>query len=249
MDSGILDLILMASPVVQIVMLILAIMSIAAWTVAIAKSYQVRKSADRARHFESEFWEAHDLTNLYYRVEATRDSAEGMAVIFADGFKEFMRLQKQGVTHSSDLLAGAQRAMKIAFNRQADSLENRLPFLATVGSSAPYIGLFGTVWGVMHAFQSLGNVQNATLATVAPGISEALIATALGLFAAIPAVIAYNRMSARVDRLLGDYENFAEGFMSILQRQAHLLEAKTKPKTEVKSENVAQFAAADSLNV
>ncbi|MBO1924304.1 protein TolQ [Thiomicrorhabdus sp. 6S3-12] len=232
MDSGILDLILMASPVVQIVMLILAVMSIAAWTVAIAKSYQLKKSLQTARNFENDFWEAQDLTNLYYKVEATRDTSEGMAVIFADGFKEFMRLQKQGVANSNDLLAGAQRAMKIAFSRQADELELRLPLLATVGSSAPYIGLFGTVWGVMHAFQSLGDVQNATLSTVAPGISEALIATAIGLFAAIPAVIAYNRLSTKVDRLLSDYENFAEGFMSILQRQAHHLQAGNKKQTE-----------------
>lgn len=233
MDSDLLELILLASPVVQAVMLILAIMSIAAWTVAIAKSYQVKKSQQIASHFEQDFWEAQDLTNLYYKVEATREDSEGMALIFADGFKEFMRLQKQGVNTSTDLLSGSQRAMKIAFSRQADVLEQRLSLLATVGSSAPYIGLFGTVWGVMHAFQSLGDVQNATLATVAPGISEALIATALGLFAAIPAVIAYNRLSNKVDRLLAEYENFAEGFMSILQRQAHVIESKqSKPRTE-----------------
>ena len=232
MDSDLLELILLASPVVQAVMLILAIMSIAAWTVAIAKSYQVKKSKRIAYAFENDFWEAQDLTNLYYKVEATRDTSEGMALIFADGFKEFMRLQKQGVTTSADLLSGSQRAMKIAFSRQADVLEQRLSLLATVGSSAPYIGLFGTVWGVMHAFQSLGDVQNATLATVAPGISEALIATAIGLFAAIPAVIAYNRLSNKIDRLLAEYENFAEGFMSILQRQAHVIESKQQSKSK-----------------
>jgi len=142
-------------------------------------------------------------------------------LIFADGFKEFIRLKQQGVTNSGDLINGSQRTMKIAFTKQSDKLENHLSFLATVGSSAPYIGLFGTVWGVMHAFQSLGDIQHATLAAVAPGISEALIATAIGLFAAIPAVIAYNRLSNKVARLLIEYENFSEGFLSILQRQAH----------------------------
>jgi len=136
-----------------------------------------------------------------------------------------VRLKQQGVVNSNDLINGAQRAMKVAFSKQVERLENRTPFLATVGSSAPYIGLFGTVWGVMHAFSSLGDIQNATLAAVAPGISEALIATAMGLFAAIPAVIAYNRLAVKTDKVITQYENFAEGFLTIIQRQAHTHES------------------------
>lgn len=220
-DSDLIELILMASPVVQAVMLLLAIMSLAVWSVAIAKSYQVRKAMREAKKFEKTFWETQELSSLYHSIETDRKSANGLALVFADGFKEFARLKQQGVSEAPDLITGAQRSMKIAFSRQADALENYLSLLATVGSSAPYIGLFGTVWGVMHAFQALGDVQHATLAAVAPGISEALLATAIGLFAAIPAVIAYNRLTNRVDRLLSEYENFAEGFLTILQRQAH----------------------------
>ena len=220
-DMDLFELILNASLVVQAVMVLLALMSIAVWAVALAKSYQVRKAMRQAKAFEQSFWETSELSGLYHQIENNRDAASGLALIFADGFKEFVRLKQQGVEDAADLINGTQRTMKIAFAKQADRLENHLSMLATVGSSAPYIGLFGTVWGVMHAFQSLGNVQHATLAAVAPGISEALIATAIGLFAAIPAVIAYNRLTNRVDRLLGEYENFAEGFLTILQRQAH----------------------------
>lgn len=221
-DMDLMTLILTASPVVQAVMIILALMSIAVWAVALAKHNELRKSRKIAQEFEANFWSSQELTNLFKEIETHRDQHKGLSLIFADGFREFIRLQNQGVTHTQDLLAGSQRAIKIAFSRENDRLEKHLSLLATVGSSAPYIGLFGTVWGVMHAFQSLGNVQHATLAAVAPGISEALIATAIGLFAAIPAVIAYNRLSNRVDLLLNEYENFADGFLTILQRQAHL---------------------------
>ncbi|MDG6772769.1 protein TolQ [Thiomicrorhabdus sp. ZW0627] len=226
MNSDLIDIVLLASPVVQAVMVILAIMSISAWAVAIAKSHQVRQASKVAQQFDQVFWQTQELTSLYNQVSQSGEKSKGMASIFEAGFREFVRLRKQGVAHTSDLIAGTQRAMKIAFSKESEVLENRLSLLATVGSSAPYIGLFGTVWGVMHAFQSLGHVQNATLAAVAPGISEALIATAIGLFAAIPAVIAYNRLSNQVDRLLGEYENFAEGFLTIMQRQAHSLENK-----------------------
>lgn len=224
MNTELMDLILMASPVVQAVMVILALMSIAAWAVAIAKSHQLRQAGKQAQQFEQLFWQTRELTGLFNQMTQGGQVNQGMAAIFEAGFREFVRLKKQGVANSADLIAGAQRAMKITFSKSADQLEHRLDLLATVGSSAPYIGLFGTVWGVMHAFQSLGNVQHATLAAVAPGISEALIATAIGLFAAIPAVIAYNRLSNRAERLLSVYENFAEGFLTILQRQAHALE-------------------------
>ncbi len=193
-DMDILHLLLNASPVVQAVMLLLALMSIAAWAVAIAKSYQIRKHLKASKEFEETFWSTQELTSLYQQVELSREDASQLALMFADGFKEFARLKQQGVEDANDLIAGSQRTMKIAFTRTSDILENHLSLLATVGSSAPYIGLFGTVWGVMHAFQALGDVQHATLAAVAPGISEALVATAIGLFAAIPAVIAYNRL-------------------------------------------------------
>ena len=220
-DMDLFELLLMASPVVKAVMILLAFMSLAVWAVAFAKSYQIRKMTREARKFEKTFWDTQDLSLLYQDVENNRLESTGLALIFADGFREFVRLKQQGVQTSSDLINGSQRTMKIAFTQQSDKLENHLSFLATVGSSAPYIGLFGTVWGVMHAFQGLGAVEHATLAAVAPGISEALLATAIGLFAAIPAVIAYNRLSTKVDRLLNEYENFSEGFLSILQRQAH----------------------------
>lgn len=221
-DMDLVTLVLIASPVVQAVMLLLLLMSIAVWAVAFAKTSQIRKSQQLRERFETTFWNSQELTNLFREIESDRDQQKGLALIFADGFREFIRLQNQGVTHTNDLLMGSQRAMKIAFSRESDKLEKHLSLLATVGSSAPYIGLFGTVWGVIHAFQSLGNIEHATLAAVAPGISEALIATAIGLFAAIPAVIAYNRLSNRVDRLLNEYENFADGFLAVLQRQAHL---------------------------
>lgn len=226
-DSNLIEIVSHASPVVQAVMILLAAMSLASWSVVLAKSAQIRKSKRIAKEFEETFWESQELNTLYHQVEASsHEETQGLSVIFVEGFKEFESLKKQGVKGVPDLIAGAQRSMRIAFSREADRLEYRLSLLATVGSSAPYIGLFGTVWGVMHAFQALGDVQHATLAAVAPGISEALIATAIGLFAAIPAVIYYNRLSTQVDRLLGEYENFADGFLTILQRQAHSLDKK-----------------------
>lgn len=214
-------LVLDASPVVQGVMGLLLIMSIAAWAVTFAKSYQLRRARKLREEFEETFWNTQDLTQLYNQLAGNVEENKGLAAIFEAGFKEFVNLKKQGLKDANDLVAGTQRAMKIAFSREVESLENTTPMLATVGSSAPYIGLFGTVWGVMHAFSALGDVQNATLAAVAPGISEALIATAIGLFAAIPAVIAYNRLTNKTEKLINQYENFAEGFLTIVQRQIH----------------------------
>ncbi|BBP43745.1 protein TolQ [Thiosulfativibrio zosterae] len=214
-------LVLNASPVVQAVMGLLLLMSIAAWAVTFSKSHQIRKARNASQEFEEIFWNTQDLTQLYNQLNGNYETNKGLAAIFEAGFKEFVNLKKQGVTDANDLVAGTQRAMKISFSREIESLENHTPMLATVGSSAPYIGLFGTVWGVMHAFSALGDIQNATLAAVAPGISEALIATAIGLFAAIPAVIAYNRLTNKTERLINQYENFAEGFLTIVQRQAH----------------------------
>lgn len=220
-DDSLMELILNASQVVQGVMLILLLMSIFAWAIMFAKSYQLRKARIEAEEFDSLFWNTSELTQLYHIVTSEPEKQNGNALIFEAGFKEFVRLKQQGVVNSTDLISGTQRAMKVAFSKQTERLETRTPFLATVGSSAPYIGLFGTVWGVMHAFSSLGDIQNATLAAVAPGISEALIATAMGLFAAIPAVIAYNRLTVKTDKIITQYENFAEGFLTVIQRQAH----------------------------
>ncbi|KUJ72941.1 protein TolQ [Thiomicrospira sp. WB1] len=223
-NESLMQLVLSASAVVQAVMILLLIMSVMAWTVTIAKSVQIRRAKQAAQAFDQKFWQSSELTSLYHEVSQQPQPIHGNQAIFDAGFSEFVRLKKQGVDAASDLIAGTQRAMKVAFTRQVGRLENHVALLATVGSSAPYIGLFGTVWGVMHAFTSLGDVKNATLAAVAPGISEALIATAIGLFAAIPAVIAYNRLTVKLEQVTIEYENFAEGFLSIIQRQAHSVE-------------------------
>ncbi len=222
------ELILEASPVVQVVMAILLLMSLASWAVAIAKSFSIRRARKRAMQFDELFWRTPELTGLYNEVSNGNIVENGNSIIFQAGFKEFLRLKKQGVNDARDLVSGAQRSMKVAFVKEVEKLEDRISMLATIGSSAPYIGLFGTVWGVMHAFSSLGEVQNATLSSVAPGISEALIATAIGLFAAIPATIAYNRLSVKADKVVISYENFADGFLTIIQRQAHMVEDESR---------------------
>ncbi|MDX1796622.1 MAG: protein TolQ [Hydrogenovibrio sp.] len=222
------ELVLHASPVVQGVMALLLLMSIMSWAIAFAKSYELKKAKRAADEFDELFWSTPELTTLFNQIAAGQVTRSGSSEIFDVGFKEFIRLKKQGVANANDLVNGTQRAMKIAFLKEAEGLENRIPSLATIGSSAPYIGLFGTVWGVMHAFSSLGDVQNATLSTVAPGISEALIATAIGLFAAIPATIAYNRLTVKSEKVVSQYENFAEGFLTIIQRQAHTVEDQGK---------------------
>lgn len=226
-DQSMLDLVFMASPIVQAVMAILVFMSVLAWSVALAKSNEVRKANKLVNLFQDDFWESEDLSHMYNSMgRYGDDKPSGMHAIFEAGFQEFVRLKNQGVKDASDLVSASQRTMKIAFNKEGDKLENRLSYLATIGSSAPYIGLFGTVLGVMHAFQGLGDTPNATLSVVAPGIAEALLATGLGLFAAIPAVIFYNSLTNKVDKLLGRYESFAEEFLTILQRQAHVTESK-----------------------
>ena len=221
-NSELIELVLEASVVVQAVMILLAFMSLVVWAVAFSKWYQMRMAKRAAHEFIASYQKASDLTSFYRQDQISKSHGKGLSHIFLEGFKEFLRLKNQGVVDVNDLMSATQRMMKVAFAKEADKLENRLSILATIGSSAPYIGLFGTVWGVMHAFQALGGMENATLAAVAPGISEALIATAIGLFAAIPAVITYNSLSNRADRLLGEYENFAEGLLSTLQRDASL---------------------------
>ena len=218
-DLSIVHLILGASPVVQGVMIILVIASIMSWALIIGKSTQLRRAKRTAEDFEHEFWGASDITGTYSKLTMRRGTLDGLERIFEAGFSEFGRLRRK--TSSDEVIMdGSSRAMRIALSREADAIENHLPFLATVGSISPYIGLFGTVWGIMNSFTALGNVQQATLAMVAPGIAEALIATAIGLFAAIPAVIFYNRFATDVDRLLNRYENFSEEFSTVLQRQA-----------------------------
>jgi biopolymer transport protein TolQ len=191
------------------------------WTMIFQKARILKKARIAADEFEEKFWSGGDLNALYSQVTSGRAKQSGMAVIFESGFKEFVRLRKKESADAAAILDGAQRAMRVSLSREIDKLETSLPFLATVGSTSPYVGLFGTVWGIMNSFRALGNVKQATLAMVAPGIAEALIATAMGLFAAIPAVIGYNRYSADLERLIGRYQAFIEEFASILHRQAH----------------------------
>jgi biopolymer transport protein TolQ len=220
-DHSIIDLILNASLLVQFVMLILVIASVVSWTMIINKYVILKRARKDADSFEEQFWSVEDLSPLYTQITASRYVPNGMEKIFEAGFKEFARLNKQPNIEAKAVLDGSQRSMRIAMNKEMDDLETNLSFLATVGSTSPYVGLFGTVWGIMNSFQALGTVQQATIAMVAPGISEALIATAMGLFAAIPAVIAYNRYSYDVERLINRYDNFMEEFSSILHRHAH----------------------------
>lgn len=220
-DHSFIDLILNASLLVQFVMLLLVLASVISWTMIFHKRQFLKQAKRFANRFENEFWSVEDLSSLYTRISNQRYEPMGMEKIFEAGFKEFIRLRKQEQIDPEAVLDGAQRSMRIAMNKEMDQLETNLSFLATVGSTSPYIGLFGTVWGIMNSFQALGSVQQATIAMVAPGISEALIATAMGLFAAIPAVIAYNRFSYDVERLINRYDNFTEEFSSILHRHAH----------------------------
>jgi biopolymer transport protein TolQ len=221
-DLSITSLVLNASLLVKFVMLVLLLASLASWTLIFNKRRLLSRTRRAAEEFENRFWSAEDLTALYARINQGGREAGGMEKIFEAGFKEFARLRKREGIEPMAILEGSQRAMRVALVREIDELENSLPFLATVGSVSPYIGLFGTVWGIMNSFQALGNVGQATLAMVAPGISEALVATAMGLFAAIPAVIGYNRYTAEIDRLFSRYDIFLEEFSSILHRQAHV---------------------------
>lgn len=215
-----------AGVLVQLVMLLLALASIVSWALIFQRLQVFRKAKQAQYAFEERFWSGMDLGQLYREVNSNPTAFSGMESVFRAGFKEFSRLRQQS-RDADAVMEGTQRAMRVAFSREQERLELHLPFLATVGSTSPYIGLFGTVWGIMNSFRGLAQVQQATLATVAPGISEALIATAMGLFAAIPAVIAYNRFSAISDALLKNYETFAEEFSSILHRRVHSSEQST----------------------
>lgn len=219
-DMSLTTLITGASLPVQMVMAILLIVSIVSWWYIFIKVMTIGRAEKEAESFEHTFWTGGDLNKLYDGLSAGRNKPHGMSSIFEAGFKEFVRLKKQPGLEVSDLMEGSRRAMRAAYNREMDDLDSHLPYLALVGSVSPYIGLFGTVWGIMNAFRGLANMAQATLAHVAPGIAEALIATAIGLFAAIPAVIAYNRFSSSVDRLAVRYESFIEEFTNILQRKS-----------------------------
>ncbi|ARR48914.1 protein TolQ [Photobacterium damselae subsp. damselae] len=219
-ELSILDLFLQASLLVKIVMLILLGMSVVSWTMIIKRSQVLSEATTRAHRFEDRFWSGVDLSQLYKEVEARKDDLTGSEQIFYAGFKEYARLHRSNGKVPEAVMEGTGRAMRVALSREVEELETNLPFLATVGSISPYIGLFGTVWGIMHAFIALGAVKQATLAMVAPGIAEALVATAMGLFAAIPAVMFYNRLTNQVAKLEHTYATFMEEFSSILHRQA-----------------------------
>jgi biopolymer transport protein TolQ len=227
-DMSLFTLISGASLPVQAVLGILLITSLFSWWYIFIKVATIKRAETESEEFENKFWSGGDLSKLYEGVTAGRRKPQGMASIFEAGFKEFIRHKQQALMENrgetkmeiSDVMEGSRRAMRAAYNREMDDLDAHLPFLASVGSVSPYIGLFGTVWGIMNSFRGLSSVAQATLSQVAPGIAEALVATAIGLFAAIPAVIAYNRFASNVDRLSVRYESFMEEFTNILQRKS-----------------------------
>ncbi len=219
-DMSIFTLIAGASLPVQLVMAILIITSLFSWWYIFIKVATIKRAESDAEDFENAFWTGGDLNKLFDGLTSGRRKPQGMASIFEAGFKEYARHKQQARMGVSDVMEGSRRAMRAAYNRELDDLDAHLPFLASVGSVSPYIGLFGTVWGIMNAFRGLSNVAQATLSQVAPGIAEALVATAIGLFAAIPAVVAYNRFASSVDRLSVRYESFMEEFTNILQRKS-----------------------------
>jgi len=218
-DFSFLSMLTHASFIVQLVLLLLLLASFMSWWFIFQRLFILRVAKNQAEEFEKEFWSGVDLSQLFLRLTSGRVMPRGMEKIFEAGFREYTKLKKQSGMDISSVMDGTRRAMRAAYQREVDALERSLAFLATVGSVSPYIGLFGTVWGIMNSFRGLANVGQATLAHVAPGIAEALIATAMGLFAAIPAVIAYNRYTHDIDRLATRYESFMEEFSNILQRQ------------------------------
>jgi biopolymer transport protein TolQ len=221
-DMSMLSLIWNASIIVQCVMALLLIVSFMSWYFIFRKWFAIRQARTKTEQFERDFWSGSDLNALYQSAVNDRHSTGSLERIFEAGFREFAKLKAQKGTDPATLVDGARRAMRATYQREMDNLEAHLAFLASVGSVSPYVGLLGTVWGIMHSFRGLANVQQATLAAVAPGIAEALVATAIGLFAAIPAVVAYNRFSHDVDRIAVRFESFMEEFSNILQRSAHV---------------------------
>jgi biopolymer transport protein TolQ len=218
---SILDLVLEAGPVVLSVLAILLVASFASWVMIFQKGFALSAIKRDSEIFEDEFWSGKDLRKIFLELQSEGAEPIGMENIFTSGFKEFTRLRKQENTDPDRIMQNVQRAMRVAVSREEERLETNLSFLATVGSTSPYIGLFGTVWGIMNTFRSMATVQHAGLSIVAPGISEALIATAMGLFAAIPAVMAYNRFSAQVEIIMNRLEAFTDEFSGILYRAIH----------------------------
>ncbi len=214
------SLIANASLVVKFVMLVLMIAVFASWVIIVQRQRVLKAASDSYMDFEDRFWSGMDLSQLYREINQ-EPPAFGVENIFTAGFREFSRLRQQSNADPDAIMEGTQRAMRVATTRESELLDHHLPFLATVASTSPYVGLFGTVWGIMNSFRGLASVQQATLGTVAPGIAEALIATAIGLFAAIPAVIFYNRYTTQVDRIVINYETFSEEFINILHRQVY----------------------------
>ncbi len=223
-DGGlnILQLVLHASLPVQLVMVLLLVASLASWLIIFRKKRVLDRAEKEADRFEEQFWSGAELSKLYANATERNRNVDGLEAIFEGGMREFNRIRQRRGVDARMQLEGAQRAMRAAASRELDGLEHNLEFLANVGSISPYVGLFGTVWGIMISFQGLATMKEATIATVAPGISEALVATAMGLFAAIPAVWAYNRFATRAERMAVRYDTFSEEFSSILQRQSHL---------------------------
>jgi biopolymer transport protein TolQ len=224
-DLSIVQLVLGASWVVQLVMLLLLLVSITSWAAIFRKLFSLRRVKSLNDDFEREFWSGTSLNDLFSAAAQNAKTAGPMERIFASGMREYQKLRERRIGDAGTLLDGARRAMRASFQREMDAIETHLSFLASVGSVSPYVGLFGTVWGIMHAFTGLGALQQVTLATVAPGIAEALVATALGLFAAIPAVIAFNRYARDIDRVAIHMETFIEEFSNILQRNLGALSA------------------------
>ena len=227
-DLNILQLVLHASLVVQIVMALLMLVSLASWSAIFRKLFAIHRVKAHNEVFEKEFWSGASLNELYTAAAAKAKTSGPMERIFASGMREFQKLRERRVSDVGTLMDGARRAMRASFQREMDEVESQLSFLASVGSVSPYVGLFGTVWGIMHAFTGLASLQQVTLATVAPGIAEALVATAIGLFAAIPAVVAYNRFARDIDRIAIQHETFIEEFSNILQRN---VSAQASPAT------------------
>ncbi len=220
-ETSVWHFITQAGPIVKLVMLLLVIISIISWTFIFQRGYLLQRTRKAIKQFEELFWASSDLSQMYNVAKNRLAKTVGLERIFQAGFSEFLKYKEQPGSDPEVVIAAVERAMWVAQTRESSQLETHLPFLATVGSTTPYIGLFGTVWGIMSSFQALGNVQQATIAMVAPGISEALIATAMGLFAAIPAVIAYNRYNNAVTRITNRYETFQEEFINILTRDLH----------------------------
>ena len=217
-DMSILSLVLQASWVVQLVMLLLLGVSVSSWAAIFRKLFALKRVKALNEDFERDFWSGTSLNDLYASAAQNAKNAGPMERIFASGMREYQKLRERRITDPGTLLDGARRAMRASFQREMDVVESSLSFLGSVASVSPYVGLFGTVWGIMHAFTGLSNLQQVTLATVAPGIAEALVATAIGLFAAIPAVVAYNRFARDIDRIAIQLESFTEEFSNILQR-------------------------------